>query len=89
MVQISEDVGDGEAEKGSAVLVELHPGIRRPDPPECGRPGPEAQIRPSHGLRVPVQSLSKGTPALSWAKDTPSPKSARPSDEDAGGQDLR
>ena len=88
MVQISEDVGNYEAEKGSAVLVGLHPGIRRPDLPECGRPRPEAQLGPSHGLRVPVQSLPRGTPALSRAKYTPSPKSARPSDEDAGGKDL-
>ena len=59
-------------------------GIRPPDLPECGRPGPESQLWPSHGIRVPEQKLSDGTLSLPWEKDAPPATSARLSDKDAG-----
>ena len=39
-----EEVGSGEAGEGSEVPDGLHPGIRPPDLPERGFPGPKAQL---------------------------------------------
>ena len=44
VVQGSDDVGGGEAGKGSEVTGRLNPGIQPPDLPDRGRPGPEAQL---------------------------------------------
>ena len=88
VVQVSEDVGDGEAREGSAVPDGLNPGILPLDLSERGCTGPEAQLLPSHGHRVPPWHLPKGTLVLPQAQDAPPVTSARPSDEGAGGQYL-
>ena len=38
---------------------------------------------------MPAQHLPTGGLVLYWAKDAPTDQTARASDEDAGGQDLR
>ena len=73
---------------GSAVPDVLHPGIQPPNLSERGRLGPEAQLRPSYGRRVPEWRLPKGTLALPQTQDAPPATIARTSDKDMGGQDL-
>ena len=81
-------MGDGEAREGSAVPYGLHHGIRLPDFSERGRTGPEAQLQPSHGHRVPVRRLPNVTLTLPQVKDAHLATTARTSDKDAGRQDL-
>ena len=72
----------------SVVPDGLFPGIWQPDLPERGRPRPEAQLWPSHGLRVPAWSFPEVTLALPWEQDAPPATSAWRSVKYTGEQDL-
>ena len=89
IVKGKEDVGDGAARERGEVLDGIYSRVRSQDFLGGGHLGPGAQLRPLNGHGVPVRHLPKGELALPQAKDAPLAPTARISDKDMGGQDLR
>ena len=89
LVLVQEDVGDGAAREGGEVPDGIYFGFQPLDIPEHFRPVLMAQLRPCRGHGVHVWRLPEEEFTLPRATDAPSSQTARTSDKDAGGQNLR
>ena len=76
LVPIRENVYNGQAGEGGAIIDGLHPGNGPPSLQENVRPGPQAQLRSVHGLGLPPQQHPEGTHKVPQALhiDTPRPR---------------